>query len=455
MAHFGGLRRAGGRYNHPSQRSTPMAESRGPSTPDAPRGQRLDSWKEIAEHMRRGVTTVQRWEREEGLPVHRHAHGTGGTVFAYTTEIDQWLTGRSDLPAGGRQLPDTSDLLAVPGDVEPLEPIGGAIAPDSPYYIRRAEDEEFERAVARRAGLILVKGARQMGKSSLLARGLEYARRAGARVVLTDLQTLGTGDLTSAEALFKAIGRDVGQQLGLRSSITTDWMDEDSPNTNFSRYVQRAVLAAVDGPLVWALDEVDRLLGRPYASDVFGLFRAWYNRRALDPVASWGRLTMAIAYATEAHLFISDANQSPFNVGIRLALDDFTPAEVAMLDERYGRALGADQARARLMAMVGGHPYLLQCAFRELARGMPLERLEQVAPLESGPLGDHLRRMFVVLERSPALISIVRDLLDGVPCQDRDAFFRLRSAGILKGDTTDTAMPRCAVYATYLRTQLL
>jgi Tol biopolymer transport system component len=228
MAHFGGLRRAGGRYNHPSQRSTPMAESRGPSTPDAPRGQRLDSWKEIAEHMRRGVTTVQRWEREEGLPVHRHAHGTGGTVFAYTTEIDQWLTGRSDLPAGGRQLPDTSDSLAVPGDVEPLEPIGGAIAPDSPYYIRRAEDEEFERAVARRAGLILVKGARQMGKSSLLARGLEYARRAGARVVLTDLQTLGTGDLTSAEALFKAIGRDVGQQLGLRSSITTDWMDEDS-----------------------------------------------------------------------------------------------------------------------------------------------------------------------------------------------------------------------------------
>jgi hypothetical protein len=35
----------------------------------------------IADHLRRGVTTVQRWEREEGLPVHRHAHAAAGTVF--------------------------------------------------------------------------------------------------------------------------------------------------------------------------------------------------------------------------------------------------------------------------------------------------------------------------------------------------------------------------------------
>jgi hypothetical protein len=274
-------------------------------------------------------------------------------------------------------------------------------------------------------------------------------------VVLSDLQTLGADDLASAAALFKAIGRDVGQQLGLRSSITSDWSDEDSPNTNFSRYVQRSVLAAVDGPLVWALDEVDRLLGRPYASDVFGLFRAWYNRRALDPAAPWSRQTLAIAYATEAHLFISDANQSPFNVGIRLTLDDFTPAEAATLDERYGNALGEDGARSRLMGLLGGHPYLLQCAFRELAHGLPLETFEQQAALESGPLGDHLRRMLLVLQRSPGLIGTVRNLLRGIPCADRDAFFRLRSAGILKGETTATAELRCGVYAAYLRGQLL
>jgi hypothetical protein len=274
-------------------------------------------------------------------------------------------------------------------------------------------------------------------------------------VVLSDLQTLGTDDIASAATLFKAIGRDIGLQLGLRSSISADWSDEDSPNTNFSRYVQRAVLGAVDGPLLWGLDEVDRLLGQPFATDVFGLFRAWYNRRALDPAAPWSRLTLAIAYATEAHLFISDVNQSPFNVGVRLALDDFTPAEVAILDGRYGHPLGDDAARGRLIVLVGGHPYLLQRAFRELAHGMSLDRFEQQASLDTGPLGDHLRRMFMVLERNSSLISAVREVVNGLPCPDRDAFFRLRSAGILKGETPETAVLRCALYATYLRRQLL
>jgi len=43
---------------------------------------RLDSWKEIAAFLNRGVRTVQRWEASEGLPVHRHQHQKLGSVFA-------------------------------------------------------------------------------------------------------------------------------------------------------------------------------------------------------------------------------------------------------------------------------------------------------------------------------------------------------------------------------------
>ena len=43
---------------------------------------RLDSWKEIATYLGRGVRTVQRWEREEGLPVHRLNHEKRGNVYA-------------------------------------------------------------------------------------------------------------------------------------------------------------------------------------------------------------------------------------------------------------------------------------------------------------------------------------------------------------------------------------
>ncbi len=55
---------------------------------------RLDSWKEIAVYLKRSVRTVTRWEREEGLPVHRHLHSKSGTVYAYEAELDAWWTNR-------------------------------------------------------------------------------------------------------------------------------------------------------------------------------------------------------------------------------------------------------------------------------------------------------------------------------------------------------------------------
>ena len=65
-------------------------------------------------------------------------------------------------------------------------PVGGAVALDSKFYIERRTDAEFLLAIKRQDSLVLVKGARQVGKTSLLARGLQQARLAGARVVVAD-----------------------------------------------------------------------------------------------------------------------------------------------------------------------------------------------------------------------------------------------------------------------------
>jgi len=59
---------------------------------------RLDSWKEIAAYLKRDVTTVQRWEKREGMPVHRHLHDKVGSVYASQTELDAWVRSRN-LPA--------------------------------------------------------------------------------------------------------------------------------------------------------------------------------------------------------------------------------------------------------------------------------------------------------------------------------------------------------------------
>src|SRR6201987_2587882 len=56
---------------------------------------RLDSWKEIAAYLRRDVTTVQRWEKREGMPVHRHLHDKRGSVYALRSELDAWARTRN------------------------------------------------------------------------------------------------------------------------------------------------------------------------------------------------------------------------------------------------------------------------------------------------------------------------------------------------------------------------
>src|SRR5207302_929317 len=190
----------------------------------------------------------------------------------------------------GRLLSELMHALDNPVALRAVPPPAGVLPLDSPYYVVRPTDAEFQAAVARRDSVVLIRGARQ-------------------------------------------------------------------------------VLARVTGPLVWAFDEADRLFPCSFGSEVFGLFRSWHNARVLDPTSSWSRLTLAIAYATEAHLFITDMNQSPFNIGTLLALEDFTPDQVAWLNDRYGAPLRNPAELQQFVQLVGGHPYLVNRGLYRLVQG--------------------------------------------------------------------------------------
>lgn len=102
-----------------------MVDSRPPELPaePGPASRRLGSWKEIARYLGRTVRTVQRWEQTLDLPVRRLQHDGGASVFAYTHELDRWLTRRSlvvhtgqrDAAAEGSSAPDTAPSATVPG----------------------------------------------------------------------------------------------------------------------------------------------------------------------------------------------------------------------------------------------------------------------------------------------------------------------------------------------------
>ena len=82
-----------------------------------PTEDRLDSWKEIAAYLNRDVTTVQRWEKREGMPVHRHLHDRQGSVYASRAELDTWTRSRNLQAAQGNgnntHSPDPAALQSV------------------------------------------------------------------------------------------------------------------------------------------------------------------------------------------------------------------------------------------------------------------------------------------------------------------------------------------------------
>jgi DNA-binding winged helix-turn-helix (wHTH) protein len=340
--------------------------------------------------------------------------------------------------------------------IDPAEfaPPRGALMPGSSFYIPRTIDGEFSLALSRQDSFVLIKGVRQVGKTSLLARGLQQVRDNGGICVITDFQTLGQDAFTDMEKLFRVLAALIADELGPEIQLSWTWKSFLPPGNNLQSCLQ-AVLDALDVPFVWGIDEVDKLFGRPYANDVFALFRSWHNLRALKPEGSWQQCTVALCYATEAHLFISDLNQSPFNVGTRLLLEDFTCEQVAELNRRYGSPL-KDREVARCHNLIGGHPYLAHYGIYWMAgRQIGLAEFESQADQDEGPFGDHLRRTVMSVQHDPELCEAVRTVLRGQPQVNSQDFHRLRAAGVLVGDSEKKPRLRCALYERYLRKRLL
>ncbi|HEY6763351.1 MAG TPA: hypothetical protein VI386_01155 [Candidatus Sulfotelmatobacter sp.] len=118
---------------------------------EIPPPDRLDSWKEIAAHLHRDVTTVQRWEKREGMPVHRHLHDKAGSVYAFSAELDEWARSRK-LRAirEGEADPSPSIAQALPYPttpkvgirwrfVLPLAALAAALAVGASLWLKRTE----------------------------------------------------------------------------------------------------------------------------------------------------------------------------------------------------------------------------------------------------------------------------------------------------------------------------
>jgi hypothetical protein len=357
-----------------------------------------------------------------------------------------------------RLVDDLIDAFHGPQVIKPPRkmPVGG-LPLDAESYVRRTTDDAFHSALARRDSNVLIRGARQIGKTSLLARGVHQARQAGARVIFTDFQRFNLAELASLEIFYKSLGAAIAEELDLDVLPEDDWSPRRSANRNFEHYLRREILEAADTPLIWALDEVDRLFSCDFGTEVFALFRSWHNKRTgLDRNSElWNRLTLAISYSTEAYLFITDPNQSPFNVGTTFTLEDFTPELVVDLNARYDKPLRDVTEVEAFIGLVGGHPFLVNRGLYEMAENrLDLAAFAHQAAREDGLFDDHLRRIVVLLTKDPALCDDVRRVLGGKPALSPQGFYRLRAAGVMAGESPHDVRPRCPLYATFLKKHL-
>lgn len=352
------------------------------------------------------------------------------------------------------EISDEETLRQPPPQIDPrlLDVPGGVVRPYDPFYIKRDADADLELQMARSSTISTIRAPRQTGKSSLLVRGLRHARENGKKVISLDMQSVDSDDLASSERFLHFLSTFIVRKLRLDlEEVEKGWRGSLSPNQKMTYLLEDYILPESDGPIVLALDEADRLLMTDFSQDFFSLVRSWYNKAGVDE--EWNKLNILLVISTEPYLLIPDASQSPFNVGLKLYLDDFDVEQVRDLNRRHGSPV-EESDLPQLMALLNGHPYLTRKALYTLVtKEWRWAHLVRFATSDPGPFSDHLRYHYWLLRNEEDLKEALKEVISHNRCTDEDAFFRLYRAGLVKGNSEDCKC-RCDLFRSYFEDKL-
>ena len=343
-------------------------------------------------------------------------------------------------------------LLNQPLPVAAPELPGGQVDLASRFYMERSPIESrcYE-TITQPGALIRIKAPRQMGKTSLMGRILHHAENQGSRTVALSFQLANKRVFSNSDTFLQWFCASVGQELGMLEQLGKCWQLAEIIGSNqcCKAYFDQYLLPELSTSLTLGLDEVDRVFESPeIADDFFGLLRALHEEAKRRDI--WKRFRLVVVHSTEVYIPL-DINKSPFNVGLPIELPEFTSEQVQELARRHGLVWNATEVE-QLMALVGGHPYLVRVAMYAIARqDVTLAQLVQEAPTEMGIFSDHLRRHLWNLEKYPELMEAMREVVtasEGVRLRSEQAF-KLNSMGLVKLEGNNCS-PRCYLYYQYL-----
>ncbi|MFG6097372.1 AAA-like domain-containing protein [Leptothoe sp. ISB3NOV94-8A] len=251
--------------------------------------------------------------------------------------------------------------------------VGGTVqANEKGIYIPRQADTALLR-LCRESTFAYILTPRQMGKSSLMIRTAEQLIEEGIQAVIVDLTQIGTQ--VSADEWYSDFLDLVASQLMPSTDVKVWWQanSQSGFTRRFISFFQEVVLAEISDPVVIFVDEIDTTLSLDFTDDFYAAIRYLYVARATDPELCKISFVL-IGVATPADL-MRDPKRTPFNIGQRIDLTDFTIEEAQPL--AYGLDLEDKQARAILEGVLEwteGHPYLTQRVCEDIARDLQEEK---------------------------------------------------------------------------------
>ncbi|MEG4498560.1 AAA-like domain-containing protein [Microcoleus sp. F10-C6] len=346
----------------------------------------------------------------------------------------------------------SSDEIPLPA-AEPELP-GGQVDVASQFYVERPPIEErCYQTIVQPSALIRIKAPRQMGKTSLMARILHHGAHQGYCTVPLTFQLVDKGVFANLDKFLKWFCAYVGRELHLPNQLDDYWDEIFGSKVNCKDYFEKYILPQIDSPLILGLDEIDRVFQYPdIAEDFLGLLRAWHEESKRRDI--WKKLRLIVVHSTEVYIPMN-INQSPFNVGLPVDLPEFNHQQVQELAARHNLNW-SDAEVEELMAIVGGHPYLVRVALYHISRsGLTLDELKETAIADAGIYSDHLRRQLWNLEEYPELAQGMREIAAAdspVPLKAMQAF-KLDSLGLVKLQGNE-CVPRCELYREYFRSHL-
>lgn len=352
---------------------------------------------------------------------------------------------------------DGVKLANLEPDREPeieLEEPEGLVPVGSPFYVERSPIEtDCYETVIRPGSLIRIKAPRQMGKTSLLVRTLDWARSQHFKTVRLSFQEADTKTLDDLDEFLQWFCSSVTEELEMEDRLADYWKGARGIVRRCKRYFERYLLTELDQPIVLGLDEVDQVFEHPdIATDFFGMLREWHEEGKSNPL--WRKLHLVIVHSKEVYIPLS-INRSPFNVGLPIELRELNASEIAILIDKHRLSLTAHQ-KQQLTELVGGHPYLLRAALYQLARRrISLSQLLTEAPTEGGLYTDHLRRHLLNLEDNERLVAAFQQVIQTYqPVQiGSTEAFKLNSMGLVRYQGNEV-VPLCDLYRQYFRSRL-